>query len=218
MDILVSIQKFYTDLIFHGEKPLEFRNRVGKDLCEGSKIYFYESKGTGAGKVVGKATISKIIDMADNKPKLGTYFLLPYYVKIYGTDEEKRTVEKAMKVNLTKYDNSLVLNYLFNDEALDYMLKTNSPPSSSWRDKYSSTPDGIRLMNDWNQKENDLTSKCDMWGSMIEFYDRDDESFWHYAMELSDIVKYDEPMNISDFTGRNGKPLMKAPQSWCYVV
>ena len=43
-DILMPICRPWTDRIFAGEKPFEFRNRIGTYWGHGSKIFIYESK------------------------------------------------------------------------------------------------------------------------------------------------------------------------------
>ncbi|WP_097006335.1 ASCH domain-containing protein [Lacrimispora amygdalina] len=127
MNVIYSIHKEYIDRIFSLEKNLEFRNRIGKEVKPGDLIYFYETKsGGGSGFVVGYAKIKDIIEIPYHK--IGTYFMMPFYVEKYGTKEEKGTVKKAMEINLKGFDNSLVLSYLFQEGALDIMKKTSCPP------------------------------------------------------------------------------------------
>ena len=52
------------------------------------------------------------------------------------------------------------------------------------------------------------------------------EEIWAYTnkgekdlteISISDLVIYDEPKELSEFTVKNKKPLKRPPQSWCYV-
>lgn len=211
MDILMPIHKPYTDRIFDGTKIMEFRTRIGKDIHCGDTIYVYETKNnSGSGSVIGSVKIKNIISIP--KVKVGTYFLLPYYVKKFGTEEEKKTVKKAMGIELNGYCNSLVLNYLFQDAALSYMASTKSPPSP-WP-LYGS---GLMDYNNAKRKEDDLCGRCDKWGNEIGFYDEYDESNWKIAILLENPVLFKTPRKIEEFRGRNGNNLTRAPQSWCYL-
>ena len=66
-NILMPIRKPWTDMILSGEKPFEFRNRLGRFWGVGSRIYIYESKAQGgAGMVVGEAVIAGIVPVPAN--------------------------------------------------------------------------------------------------------------------------------------------------------
>lgn len=212
MDILMSIRKPYTGRIFDGTKPMEFRTRIGKNFDCVDTIYIYETKrNSGSGSVIGSVKIKKIIPIP--KMKMGTYFLLPYYVDKYGTDEEKETVKKAMDIELNGYSNSLVLSYLFQDDALSYMKETGLPP-----EHYHTYGSDLKEYNKAKQKENDLCERCDCWGRKIGFYDEYDESYWKFAIQLENPVLFKIPMEVGDFRCKNGNRLKRAPQGWCYVM
>lgn len=218
MDILLSIRNPYTDLIFDGTKMLEFRNVIGKDVNIGDKIYIYETKsGNGSGSVIGNVEIEDIIKIP--RYKIGTYFLLPYFVDKFGTKEEKETVKKATSFKLSKYDMSVVLGYLFDDEALDYMIRNDSVPDiflNSKLKRYSKENTVSYLEN--RQKANDLVERCDEWATRIGFYNDFDESNWKYAIKLKNPEKYKDKVEISKFLDKNKKYIKRAPQSWCYTI
>lgn len=69
MDILLPIQRPYTDLIFKGFKPFEFRTRIPQNLLLGDTIYIYESKAKGGtGKVIGHAKLKGILPISKEDP------------------------------------------------------------------------------------------------------------------------------------------------------
>jgi predicted transcriptional regulator len=211
MNVIYSIRKEYIDRIFSLEKDLEFRNRIGKEVKPGDLIYFYVTKsGGGSGSVVGHVKIKEIIEIPHHK--VGTYFMLPFYVKKYGTEEEKNTVKKAMTINLKEYDNSLVLSYLFQKNALDYMKEKSRPPEI-----WPLYKGDLRKYNEAKHKEKKLYDRCDKWAKEIGFYNKYDESNWKYAILLINPVRYEEAKMISEFKNKKGNYLKKAPQSWCYI-
>lgn len=211
MDILMPIHKPYTDRIFDGTKIMEFRTRIGKDIHCGDTIYVYETKNnSGSGSVIGSVKIKNIISIP--KVKVGTYFLLPYYVEQYGTEEEKETVKRAMKIKFDGYNSSLVLSYLFQADALSY-IEANMVPPSPWP-LYGSS---LKEYNEAKCKEDDLLTRCDKWGKKIGFYNAYDESDWKIAILLENPVLFKTPRKIEEFRGRNGNNLTRAPQSWCYL-
>ena len=218
MDILLSIRKPYTNLIFDGTKMLEFRNVIGKWINVGDKIYIYETKSNGgSGSVIGYVEIEDIIKIP--KYKAGAYFLLPYFVEKFGTKEEKETVRKATSFKLSRYDMSVVLGFLFDDEALTYMKKNDAVPDiflNSDLKRYSKESMNSYLEN--RQKANSLVKRCDEWATKIGFYNDFDESNWKYAIKLKNPEKYKDEVEISKFVDKNKKYMKRAPQSWCYTL
>jgi hypothetical protein len=215
MNTIFSIRNNFTEQIFNGNKPLEFRNSIGKDVEANSTIYIYETKrNSGAGSVIGSVRIKSIIDIPWHR--VGTYFILPYYVQLFGSEEEKEAVEKGMKVDLLDYDNSLILSYLFNDRILDY-IEINKDIPNACEDAHYFYQFG-REYKDRDRKAKVLCNKCDEWAEQIGFYDSSGSSFWKYAIELIEPNLFDQGIPISEFKGRDGNFLTKAPQSWCYTL
>lgn len=64
MDVMISINPPYTNMIFGGIKPMEFRKKVLNEMLKDDpdrNIYVYETKNHGGcGKVIGKAKIEKV--------------------------------------------------------------------------------------------------------------------------------------------------------------
>lgn len=207
----MSVHKPYTDMIFNGTKMMEFRKRIGKDVHCGDTIYVYETKkNSGSGSVIGSVKIKNIIPIP--KVKVGTYFLLPYFVEKYGTEEEKETVKRVMRIKFNGYNSSLALSYLFQTDALSY-IEENKVPPSPWP-LYGSS---LKEYNEAKHKEGDLCTRCDEWGKKIGFYNQYDESDWKITILLENPVLFKTPKKIEEFRGRNGNRLTRAPQSWCYL-
>lgn len=71
--VLVSINPPYTNLIFSGEKPMEFRRKVLNSMLLNTEdhlpLFVYETKNKGGcGAVVGEAFVSKVYRVYYGKP------------------------------------------------------------------------------------------------------------------------------------------------------
>lgn len=210
INALFSIHKQYSDLIFNGDKILEFRNKKTK-LSKDSKVYVYGTKSSGCGKVVGYFVVKDIIELQHNK--VGTYNMLPFYVNNYGSEDEKNAVLSMMEVHFNSHDDSLALSYLFNDDIIE-LCKHTHEPVDSWQ-MWTSRSYKIREAN--QKKGEALINKCDNWLKKIGYYNEYDESNWKYAIEISEAILFSNPLDIKEFSLLNGKQLDKAPQSYCYV-
>lgn len=214
MNAIYSIHHEFTKLIFDGTKSLEFRNSIGNKIQTGDRIHVYETKKNhGAGAVIGYFTIKDIKKIPYHKT--GTYFILPYYVEKFGTEEDKNTVKSAMGISLNDYDESIVLNYLYDQKSLDYMKTTHEVPDilSNMYRGYSPA-----RFNQLHEKADKLCKACDAWAKQIGYYDLDDSSYWKYAIEITNPKKYDSGKPISDFQNSMGEVIKRAPQSWCYTI
>lgn len=209
MNAIFSTDKYFLDLIFDKTKNIEFRKTLVKNLHQGDKIYFYETKRHGSGMVVGYATIKDIVKI--KHLRAGTMFLLPFYVEKYGTEEEKKTVDLMMSVDLENYDNSLLLDYLFDEKSLNEAKRTKKPRGFSLNNRE------IPKFLEQQRKAQNLCSKCDDWGRKIGFYDNFGESSWDYAYILEDPKRFDAPKKVSEFKGLKGT-ITTAPQSFCYLI
>lgn len=90
MNILLPIQRPYTDQIFQGFKSFEFRTRVPQNLVSGDTIYIYESKAKGGvGKVIGQAKLKEILSIPKNEP---LSFLMELYAESYAQQETRSHV------------------------------------------------------------------------------------------------------------------------------
>lgn len=215
MNCIFSIKKEYSDLIFDGTKPFEFRNICPK-LNENDKIYLYETKSSGCGKVVGYFTVDDIEEINHKKIKIGTYLYIDTYAKLFCDKETQSAINKIKQIHFDNYYDSYALDFLFmDDKIIEEMIKTHKPFQ---RDFWQMSREEIIAYNALRQKQTDFLTDCDQWLNKIGFYNYyGDESTWKYQITIKDIIKFETPIDISAFKLRNGKSLTKAPQSFCYV-
>lgn len=215
MNTIYAIYKEYIQLILSDIKNLEFRTHIGKNLQVGDTIYLYETKRHhGAGAVVGSVKVKNIFILKYHK--VGTYNMLPFYVQKFGTDEEKATVQKALSIHLSEYDDSIVLNYLYDDNMLSYMKEHNDVPDPFNYPAYHGYT--AEEYNKRMKKSAKLCEACDEWLKKIGYYDEFGNCHWNYAIELIEPIRFDEIREISEFKGKNGENLVRPPQSWCYTL
>ena len=216
MNAIFSMHRKYTELIFNGIKNLEFRKKVGMDFNTNDTIFIYETKKDGgSGMIVGEVRINKITEIK-KYPKLGAYTMLPYFVKKFGTEEEQRQVKKAMEIHLTNFDESIVLNYIFDNWTLNYMIKNNDVPD--WFNVKHPLWPNVKEYNSIHQKSAELLDRCDEWSNIIGFYDKYGTSYWKHIIELENPQKYKIPIPITEFKNKTGNNIKRAPQSWCYTL
>lgn len=105
VDVIYSIRKPYTDMIFAGTKPIEFRKKIPTKLEIGSKIFIYETKyKDGIGKIKGVARVKAIEQInKGNQPSIS--ILSHYYLTLFGTEEEKEFYKE--NINLLNSNESL---------------------------------------------------------------------------------------------------------------
>lgn len=215
MNVIMPIHKEYSDRIFSGLKPYEFRNKVPK-LEKYDKVFVYETKKKGCGMIVGYFTV-KVVEKITHH-KLGAYLYASEYAHRYYNEDIQKLVDKAMTIDLKNCDNSLVLYYLFMEEFLDEMLRTKRPPEEEnyfhyMRDNFS----------EYNRKKELQTSfieGCDEWLKNIGFYNTDfgGKSDWNYRIVIAGTCKYENPIPITEFQNAKGLSIKKAPQSFCYTI
>lgn len=215
MNTIYSIYKEYIQLILGDIKNLEFRTHIGKDLQVGDTIYLYETKRNhGAGAVVGSVKVKNIFKLKYHK--VGTYNMLPFYVQKFGTDEEKAVVQNALSIHLSEYDDSIILNYLYNDKMLNYMKKHDEVPDPFNYPAYHGYT--AEEYEERMKKSTKLCEACDAWLTKIGYYNENGNSHWNYAIELVEPIRFDDARAISEFKGKNGEKLVRPPQSWCYTL
>lgn len=212
MNAIFSLHKKYADLILSGEKTMEFRNRKTK-LKDGDKVYIYETKKNGCGKIVGYFICGETIEIP--KHKVGTYNFLLKYAKKNCSKEDIEAIEKAMTIDLINYDNSLVLDYVFDDEIISYMQKYKEPPD--FETNYSIFYNNHHRYVENDTKRKKLYDDVDKWLRKIGYYNEYDETYWKYYIEIKAYKKFDEPLSINNFQLCDGKTIEKAPQSYCYT-
>lgn len=212
MAILMSLYNVWANKILSGDKPLEFRNNIGKDFKIGDKIYLYESsKNKGRKKVVGEVTIKDIVSL--KKSKMGFYNFLGYYVKNILKDEDLyKKVQYIYEYNLPNYDVGYKFYWLFLPEVLDDIRDYDKIP-----DYLSMSPEQAKRYRELEDKAQFLIEDCDDWLRSIGYYNGNDESFYKNYIEVENPIIYTLPLELSDFENLKGEPIKRAPQSWCYV-
>lgn len=208
MNAIFSIHKKFSDFILSGYKDLEFRNKSIK-LNKGDKVYLYETKATGVGKIVGYFVVEKVEEITHYK--LGAYNFIAHYTKKFWNERDYQKILKALKIDLEHYDNSMILNYLFLDKLLLFCSKFHKPPKFEQRYLYEETH------KDLCKKRDKLIDETDNWLDDIGYYNDFGEAYWKYCIYISNYKRFDVPMNIQDFTNTNNNPITRAPQSFCYT-
>lgn len=209
MNIIISIHNIWANKILSGTKTLEFRNSLPKNIQAGDKVFIYETYFNGGRKsVVGYAKIESF-DTIPVKGRIGFCSFLDYYAeKIIKSPEILKRVQRCNSIELPEYDHSIVYKYMFNDEWLDFMEKNKTLPEVNYFN-----PIHMKYLNSADK----LSSECDDWLTNIGYYNEFCESFYKYYIEISNPVRFNFPIPITEFIGKNDKYLAKAPQSWCYT-
>ena len=161
--------------------------------------------------VIGYFVVKETREIPHNK--IGTYIYMDLYAKMFCDEETQNQINKAKKINLNGYDNSLVLSCLFRDDCLNEMMETHLPPSNF----IPMNSQQIKEFNDIKKKQDNFCSNCDTWLTKIGFYNEYDESLWKYEILIDDVVRFKTPIPITNFKLQNGNYLKRAPQSFCYI-
>lgn len=190
-NILMPIRKPWTGMILSGEKPFEFRNRLGKFWGVGSKIYIYESKAQGgAGMVVGDAVIDGIIPVPTNSVGPPRAILRAWAEKF--RPRLIPLLDELGDYNLPGFKEGTILRYLGQPNLLRRVMR-----SGQW----------VMMEHDFKNPVLD----CEEWLSYIGLINSSGAYSYRYALKLKDIKKYDPPLPLAEFG------LDRAPQSWAYV-
>ena len=202
--IIYPIHKCFNDLIFNRVKTFEFRTRIPKNLTTGTKIYIYETAKQGGCKmVVGEFTVGNIID---TNYRLGACPFLPYFYRNIVKDEDyAQKFEKALSLSMPNYVKGTAVNFALDDKSIAYIEQTGEYPPY-----HIQTPGGY-------DKTGKAMSACDDWLKKIGFYNDCEESYYNFAYEILNPVRYATPKNLNEFTKLDGTPVKKAPQSFVYV-
>lgn len=196
-NIIMPIRRPWTDLMFAGGKPFEFRNNPGKHWVPGSVIYVYESKSNGgAGKVIGSVVIADIISFPQKfigPPRP----LLRYWAENVCCDNELcRRLDILGNYELPGYYPGTVLRYLRSEELIHEVMAQNK-----W------VP--LDSITDADPKA-DPQCQCEDWLTRIGLISPCGKYVYTHAIQLRDIHRYATPQDLSKFG------LTRAPQSWMY--
>jgi predicted transcriptional regulator len=190
-------------------KDFEFRTRLPKDLKIGDKVYIYEpKKHGGSGKVVGEFTVGEII------PCDGSFGAFPFVVhfcrNVLKNEDCAKKFERAVQTELPGYKKGYILKYALDDESMDHIEKTGTPPEI------------FDYIYDKNRCENlDESEKIWKWTDLYlekcGLYNEFGESNYKFALTILNPTRYDAPKELTEFTKLDGSVVEKAPQSFVYV-
>lgn len=222
MDIIISIYRHWSNMIFDGKKPLEFRTKLPNDISIGDTIYIYETaKHGGARAVVGKCKIKNIINVLrdDGKwPTFGCYPFIDYFCEHIKKDEKSAKIYRDVKAEfLYKFENykhGYIIDFAFCEEELEHIRKCGKP-IDLWQ---IADYDKVQSILKKNEISHNLIKECDDWLTKIGFYNECLESYYKYAFVLDEIEKFDKPILITDFLDKNNNPISRPPQSWMYTL
>lgn len=213
MNIIISIHNVWANKIFSGEKTLEFRNSLPKNLNPGDKIFIYETyRNLGKKMVVGYFTLKNAYKI----PKCGrcgyTSFI-EYWAKEIKKDEELyKLINKCANIVMDHHYQDIVYSYMYCSEVLDYMEKNHDMPELGIKEYMDKT----FIKNKKNSEK--IISECDSWLENIGYYNDCCESHYSYVFEVSSPVQFKTPVPITEFLNAQNEPIKKAPQSWCYTT
>lgn len=211
MHCMFSMKKEYVDLIFNGTKPFDFKN-VNPKLKEDDKVYLFDSSQK---KVRGYYTVKNISKINHKKIKIGTYLFIDTFAKMFCDKEIQKSVNKAKQVEFENYYNSFVLEFLFMNQLIEEMIKTHKPPVI---DYWKMNKEEMKEYNRIKQQQTDFLSDCDNWLRQIGFYNHyGDESTWEYKIDIKNVVKFEQPIDVNKFQLLNGTYLKTAPKNFCYI-
>lgn len=212
MCILMSLYNIWIEKILNNEKPLEFRNNIGKNFKKGEKIYLYEtSKNKGRKMVVGEVLIKDIQEIKFSK--IGSYGLIKYYAQNILKDKKVvESIEEIYKFDLPNYDPSYKLYYLFQPDVLQLIKDTDKLP-----ELMKMSTEEYREYDNLQKKAISIIKGCDKWLNNIGYYNQYGETFYKNYIELEKPIRYKTPIPLSKFKNLNGDTIKRAPQSWCYV-
>ena len=219
--VMYSLYKPWCDKIFSGEKSIEFRTKLPKELGVGTKIYLYETKKhNGTGCVVGECTVKDIIPVLSKRgkwPTYGCYPFIEYYceniVGDFETADHIRKIKEEFEDKFTNYKHGYILHYMFCEDNLNEIRKSGQP-IDTWK---IFDYDYVRKILDELEMADKIIESCDDWLMDIGYYNDMLESYYKWGLVLSNVVQYDEPIPLSMMLDKNREKIVRPPQSYCYV-
>lgn len=170
MPVMISINPPYSNMIFDGTKPFEFRNQLIQAVVPGAAVYVYETKNKhGLGCVIGEAKV-------DN---------------IYRLHYHDSALENERAVTAQKYNTQQIFEERYRcikDIYLFWCLSHNWKPNMN---------EGWFRSERFSKYRDDIGHHCDC----------------NYALYLTDIKRFHEPMPLSSFHNAKGETIRRPPQN-----
>lgn len=225
MDIIIAIHNVWTDKIFAGTKPFEFRTKLPAKFQVGDKIYFYETKVRGgAAAVVGECTVDQILPLLSPQgkwPICMTYHFIDYYMEHIAKNPEKAEVYRKCKERFADKQTCLrfgaITNYALSEYYMSCLESTGELPDL-FEDAYLSGD--VSWYNDIGKQQDECHKDhlaCDTWLESMGMYNEYGETCYRFAFHMANIKKYEQPIPLSAFTCKTGEPV-KSLQSFCYCT
>lgn len=216
MDVIVACYKHWTEMIFSGEKPFEFRTRPMKQLKTGDKLFFYEPKKTGSGKVTGEAVVEKIILMLfKQSPQQETFRYWAEHIKKDHSLVE--AIDRIGRFRMSRYKDGYIYNFMFSKSMIEYIMANDDLPPA-----FNSLQHRFAYPEIYHQIElaRKRIMEYDLWMHKIGFWHEDGTSNYTVAYQLKKPVSYAVTglKEIQGFLDQNGRPLQRPPQSYQYVL
>ncbi len=225
MDIMIAIYNHWTEKIFAGEKPFEFRTKVPSQFHPGDKIYFYEPKRFGgAAAVVGECTVDEIMPLLSKEgkwPLCMTHHFIEYYFEHIRKDVAKAEIYRQCKERLqdkaTYVRFGAITDYALSEFYMRQIEETGRIPDIF---EYVTANNAY----DWYAQESKKMDECrkdhfdcDDWLKSMGMYNECDETCYKFAYHLTNIKRYEQPQPLSSFLNGAGTPINMV-QSFCYVT
>lgn len=168
-----------------------------------TKVYLYQVGGMK--KIVGEGMIDHLFEIPDSK--IGTYGMLPYYVKHVKKDEKLYDqIMEIYEMKTEEYDDSIKLYYLFWKEGFQRHILENK----------GLTMEEMEISQTCRDKSMKLCFECDRWLMDLGFYDVYGESQRTHFVEIKDKILYETPISLSDFQKESGEKIRRVSH-WMYV-
>ncbi len=205
MPILMPLYKKWSDMILNKEKPFEFRSKIGRNFYAGDTIYLYESsKNNGCQKIVGEVRIKNISKIEHTG--CDTAIFIEYYLKnILKNDYYVKQWQSVKRLQLDGYNDYIKLSNIF---CIDFLkaLKNNNTRNFVYDREFLKR----------KKLSEEVANAADEWLYKIGYYNSYGQTTYDYALELYDIKRYNQPLELENFENNKGEIITQAPQSWCY--
>ncbi len=186
--VLIPIHPKWCEFIANGKKTVEVRKNKPK-LEVPFKCYIYCTKG---------GNLLRLIDV---------YALCQKHIKDKNKFDEHY---KTVRISQSHY----CTNPIVNGKVIGEFVCDQIDEFHDWQLK----PYGKFRDNEQKELENFLKKSCLSYDEVLEY--RKNLEYYQpiYGWHISNFKIYEESRELSGFTNLQGKKIMKAPQSWMYVI
>ena len=185
-NILISIHPKWCELIFSGKKKIEIRKIIPKNAIFPITFYVYQ-------------TVDKYWE----------YSIVPSLASKQG-----KIVGTFICNDIDRWESEFWLEDNDTYEAITMIEEDEFEPG-----EYLQTRVFTNEWEDWEiepEFEETIMYKesCVSWNELRRYMGSGWKEF--YTIHIDDVHCFTTPMNLSEFTSKDGKAFTKEPQSWCY--